>query len=62
MVQNYKYLEQKESEYRAKPTNANISALLKINKLEKKKEKRQNIYLAAAAMSVLALSGFIISQ
>ena len=62
MAQHYKYLEKKESEYRAKPTNANISALLKINKLEKKKEKRQNIYLAAAAMSVLALSGFIISQ
>ncbi len=59
---HYKYLENKKSEFRLKPSTTNISDLLKNNKLEQKKEKRQNIYFAAAAISVLALSGFIISQ
>ena len=44
------------------PTNTNIVDLIKRNKLQQKKEKIQNVYMAAAAISVLALSGFIISQ
>ena len=59
---SYKYLEQKKREVHTKSINKNISELLKNNKLEQKKEKRQNIYFAAAAVSVVALSGFIISQ
>ena len=39
-----------------------IVELLKENKLREKREKRQNVYIAAAAVSVLAISGFIISQ
>ena len=61
-MSHYKYLENKKNEFRIKPITTNISDLLKNNKLEQKTEKRQNIYFAAAAISVLALSGFIISQ
>lgn len=39
-----------------------IVELLKESKLREKREKRQNVYIAAAAVSVLAISGFIISQ
>jgi len=58
----YKFFEHKKNKFIEKSTATNISDLLKNNKLEQKKEKRQNIYFAAAAISVLALSGFIISQ
>ena len=46
----------------AKETNTNIGQLLKRAKEQETGEKRKNIYMAAAAISVLALSGFIISQ
>ena len=59
---SYKYLDQRKKELNSASINTNISELLKNNKLKQKKEKRQNIYFAAAAVSVLALSGFIISQ
>jgi len=42
--------------------NTNILDLIKKTKLEQKKEKRQTVYLTAAAISALAISGFIISQ
>ncbi len=56
----YNYLTTKKNRSISKPTN--IVDLLKKSKLEEKKEKRNNIYVAVAAASVLALSGFIISQ
>jgi|TARA_B110000438_G_C15613732_1_gene563373 hypothetical protein len=45
-----------------KSTNVNIVNLLKKTKDEKTKEKKQNLYIAAAAVSILAISGFVISQ
>ena len=45
-----------------KNKSTNIVDLLKETKLREKEEKRSNIYIAAAAVSVLALSGFIISN
>ena len=58
----YKYMLHKNKVDNIKSTNTNILDLIKKNKQQEKKEKRQNVYIAAAAVSVLALSGFIISQ
>ena len=58
----YKYMLHKNKVDIIKSTNTNILDLIKKNKQQEKKEKRQNVYIAAAAVSVLALSGFIISQ
>ena len=52
----------KNKDNKDKSTNTNIVDLLRRTKLQQKREKRQNVYIAAAAISVLALSGFIISQ
>ena len=58
----YKHLISKDQNNYYKATNTNINHLLKKVKEQESGEKRKNIYMAAAAISVLALSGFIISQ
>ena len=58
----YRYMLLKNKDNKDKSTNTNIVDLLRRTKLQKRREKRQNVYFAAAAISVLALSGFIISQ
>ena len=58
----YRYMLLKNKENKSESTNTNIVDLLRRAKLQQKKDKRQNVYIAAAAISVLALSGFIISQ
>ena len=58
----YRYMLLKNKDNKDKSTNTNIVDLMRRSKLQQKKEKRQNVYIAAAAISVLALSGFIISQ
>ena len=58
----YKYMLLKNKDNKDESTNTNIVDLLRRTKLRQRREKRQNIYIAAAAISVLALSGFIISQ
>ncbi len=58
----YRYMLLKNKDNKDKSTNTNIVDLLRRTKLQQKREKRQNVYIAAAAISVLALSGFIISQ
>jgi len=52
----------KNKDNKDESTNTNIVDLLRRTKLQQRREKRQNVYIAAAAISVLALSGFIISQ
>ena len=61
-MRNYKYLSSRDKDSVYKSTSRNIVQLLKHAKQEEVKEKRKNIYIAAAAISALALSGFIISQ
>ena len=58
----YRYMLLKNKGDKVKSTNTNIVDLLRRTKLQQRREKRQNVYIAAAAISVLALSGFIISQ
>ena len=58
----YRYMLLKNKDNIDKSTNTNIVDLLRRTKLQQRREKRQNVYIAAAAISVLALSGFIISQ
>ena len=58
----YRYMLLKNKGDKVKSINTNIVDLVRRNKLQQNKEKRQNVYIAAAAISVLALSGFIISQ
>ena len=58
----YRYMLLKNKDNTDKSTNTNIVDLLRRTKLQQRREKRQNVYIAAAAISVLALSGFIISQ
>ena len=58
----YRYMLLKNKGDKVKSTNTNIVDLIRRSKLQQKKDKRQNAYIAAAAISVLALSGFIISQ
>ena len=58
----YKYMLLKNKGDKIKSTNTNIVDLIRRSKLEQKKERRQSVYITAAAISVLALSGFIISQ
>tara|TARA_B100001146_G_C16127023_1_gene410643 strand:+ start:739 stop:924 length:186 start_codon:yes stop_codon:yes gene_type:complete len=58
----YKYMLLKNKDNNDESTNTNIVDLLRRTKLQQRREKRQNVYIAAAAISVLALSGFIISQ
>ena len=59
---SYGYMLLKNKDNKSKSTNTNIVDLLRRTRLQQKREKRQNVYIAAAAISVLALSGFIISQ
>ena len=61
-MKTYKHLIPKNQVDQYKSTNTNISQLLKKARDQESGEKRKNIYMAAAAISVLALSGFIISQ
>jgi hypothetical protein len=58
----YKYMLLKNKDNKDESTNTNIVDLLRRTKLRQRREKRQNVYIAAAAISVLALSGFLISQ
>ena len=58
----YRYMLLKNKDNKDKSTNTNIVDLLRQTKLQQRREKRLNVYIAAAAISVLALSGFIISQ
>ena len=58
----YRYMLLKNKDNKDQSMNTNIVDLLRRTKLQQKREKRQNVYIAAAAISVLALSGFIISQ
>jgi len=58
----YRYMLLKNKDNKDESTNTNIVDLLRRTKLQQRREKRQNVYIAAAAISVLALSGFIISQ
>ena len=58
----YRYMLLKNKENKSESTNTNIVDLLRRSKSQQRREKRQNVYIAAAAISVLALSGFIISQ
>ena len=61
---SYKYiaLKNRDAQYQYKEPNTNIAQLIRSAKEQETKEKRKNIYIVAAAVSVLALSGFIISQ
>ena len=58
----YRYMLLKNKGDKIRSTNTNIVDLIRRSKLQQKKEKRQNVYIATAAISLLALSGFIISQ
>ena len=58
----YRYMLLKNKDNKDQSMNTNIVDLLRRTKLQQRREKRQNVYIAAAAISVLALSGFIISQ
>ena len=58
----YKYMLLKNKGDEIKSSNTNIVDLIRRSKLQQKKDKRQNVYIAAAAVSALVLSGFIISQ
>ena len=60
-MRTYKHLISRDQGDQYKETNTNIGQLLKRAKEQETGEKRKNIYMAAAAISVLALSGFIIS-
>jgi hypothetical protein len=56
-VASYRYLSNKaDSEH-----SLNVINLIKQAKLERKKEKRRNVLVAAAAVSALAISGLIIT-
>ena len=61
-MKSYKYMNLRNKDLQYKQANTNIVQLLRQAKQQETKEKRKNIYMAAAAVSVLALSGFIISQ
>ena len=61
-MKTHKYLTPKNEGNQYRSTNTNINQLIKRAKEQESGEKRKNIYMAAAAISVLALSGFIISQ
>ena len=54
---SYKHLANKTD----REQNLNVVNLLKQAKLERKKEKRKNVIVAAAAVSALAISGLLIS-
>ena len=58
----YRYMLLKNKDNKDESTNTNIVDLLRRTKLQQRREKRKNVYIATAAISVLALSGFIISQ
>ena len=61
-MKTHKYLTSKSEGSQYGATNTNINQLIKRAKEQESGEKRKNIYMAAAAISVLALSGFIIYQ
>ena len=61
-MKSYKHLIPRNLDNQHRSANTNINKLLKRAKEQESGEKRKNIYMAAAAISVLALSGFIISQ
>ena len=56
-MSSHKYLANKTD----REQNLNVVNLLKQAKLERKKEKRKNVIVAAAAVSALAISGIIIT-
>ena len=53
------YMASKNRDYIYRPTN--VVELIKKVKLEEKREKRQTLLIVVAAVSTLAISGFIIS-
>ena len=55
----YRHLSQKKNERRHK--SVNVMDLMQKAKFNEKKEKRNTIIVTAAAISALAVSGFIIS-
>ena len=59
---SYNYMIPKQESEKDKLKRIDVVQLLKKTKLKQKKEKRQSIYIAAVAVSILAISGFIISQ
>ena len=59
---SYNYMIPKQESEKDKLKRIDVVQLLKKIKLNQKKEKRQSIYIAAVALSILAISGFIISQ
>ena len=61
-MKTHKYLTSKSEDIQYGSTNTNINQLMKRAKEQESGEKRKNIYIAAAAISALALSGLIISQ
>ena len=56
---DYKYLISKQR--KEKITRLNVVDLIKRTKFEENKEKKRNILVTAATISVLAVSGVIIS-
>jgi len=61
-MKSYKHLIPKNLDNQYRSANTNINQLMKRVKEQESGEKRKNIYIAAAAISALALSGLIISQ
>ena len=61
-MKKYKHLLSNIEDNQYRTTNTNINQLIKRIKKQESGEKRKSIYMAAAAISVLVLSGFIISQ
>tara|TARA_E500000331_G_scaffold122748_1_gene120193 strand:+ start:1395 stop:1568 length:174 start_codon:yes stop_codon:yes gene_type:complete len=56
-VSSHKYLANKID----REHNLNVVNLIKQAKIERKKERRKNVIVAAAAVSALAISGIIIT-
>ena len=61
-MKSYKHLIPRNLDNHHRSANTNINQLMKRVKEQESGEKRKNIYIAAAAISALALSGLIISQ
>lgn len=59
---SHKYITPKEHNNIEYSSRTNVVSLLKKNRLKEKQERNKNLYIAAAAVSVLAISGLIISQ
>ena len=57
----HKYLSQELKDREYNQSTINVVALRKKAENERMKEKKKNILIAAAAVSALAVSGFIVS-